>query len=564
MPAGIRSLASGAGALAARAAKRERIDHDDRWRHLDSLWADRAAAARRGLGPREVGAAVDVGDIAVLQDAGDLMVLANPLDLADVALRLAPNGGGYDVVRDRYGFREPLGTPLELTDDDSRAVTLPFAFPFYGQTHTQLFVNSDGNLTFGVADVASTERSVSRLLTGAPRIAPFFADLDPAVGGRVVTAGDAGRFSVTWCGVPAFGATAVATAQVTIFPDGAIEIQVSAQTTIRDAVIGLSPGATEEFAPVDLSGLGPIPGGARAVGERFISTSELNLAAVSRRFIATHADTFDNVTVFTDRNLMSGDSFALELTVANQIQGVGVPIFNVSAQFGSSGRLQSICNMDALGKYPADPLLRFLGANSTVSVLGQEFGHRWLAHARFRQPGAAPSSELLGRDGSHWSFFVDSDGSVMEGNDIEDLGGGAFRTVGAVERYSLLDQYFMGLVDRTEVPPFFFVRDVVNTTRTADSAPRVGVRFDGVRRDVTIDNVVAAMGARQPAAAASPRTLRQAFVYVTSAGRMPTQDDVIKLDRIRIAWEQFVSAATDFRLSVDTRLVIPPLPAPGL
>ncbi len=165
-PAGVRTLMSSALAQAAQDAKRERVGHDDRWRHLDSLWADRAAAARRPLAAREVGAVVDVGDIAVLQDAGELMVMANPLDLTDVALRLAPNGGGgYDVVRDRYGFREPLGTPLALTDDDTRAVTLPFAFPFYGRTHTQLFVNSDGNLTFGAADVASTERSVSRLLT---------------------------------------------------------------------------------------------------------------------------------------------------------------------------------------------------------------------------------------------------------------------------------------------------------------------------------------------------------------------------------------------------------------
>ena len=43
---------------------------------------------------------------------------------------------------------------------------------------------------------------------------------------------------------------------------------------------------------------------------------------------------------------------------------------------------------------------------------------------------------------------MDSDASVMEGNDIEDLGGGSFRTVAAVQRYSLLDQYAMGLVSR--------------------------------------------------------------------------------------------------------------------
>ena len=47
---------------------------------------------------------------------------------------------------------------------------------------------------------------------------------------------------------------------------------------------------------------------------------------------------------------------------------------------------------------------------------------------------------------AHWSFFMDSDASVMEGNDIEDLGGGSFRTVDAVRRYSRLDQYAMGLI----------------------------------------------------------------------------------------------------------------------
>ena len=58
----------------------------------------------------------------------------------------------------------------------------------------------------------------------------------------------------------------------------------------------------------------------------------------------------------------------------------------------------------------------------------------------------------------------------MEGNDIEDLGGGAFRTVGAVSRYSLLDQYAMGLVSPSQVPPFFYVEaptNVVPETRTA-------------------------------------------------------------------------------------------------
>ena len=37
---------------------------------------------------------------------------------------------------------------IALGDDDSRQFTLPFAFPFYGATYRQVFLNSDGNLTF--------------------------------------------------------------------------------------------------------------------------------------------------------------------------------------------------------------------------------------------------------------------------------------------------------------------------------------------------------------------------------------------------------------------------------
>ena len=85
----------------------------------------------------------------------------------------------------------------------------------------------------------------------------------------------------------------------------------------------------------------------------------------------------------------------------------------------------------------------------------------------------------------------------MEGNDIEDLGGGSFRTVAAVQRYSLLDQYAMGLVPETAVPPFFYVESPVNmsASRTRESAPEAGVTFNGTRRDVLIQDIIAINGA---------------------------------------------------------------------
>ena len=84
--------------------------------------------------------------------------------------------------------------------------------------------------------------------------------------------------------------------------------------------------------------------------------------------------------------------------------------------------------MDRISKYRDAPAAKVFGENSALGILAHETGHRWLARLQFRNADRAISDQLLGRQLAHWSFFMDSDGSVMEGNEIEDLGGGAFRT----------------------------------------------------------------------------------------------------------------------------------------
>jgi len=532
--------------------------HSDRGRHLDTLWTHRAALAQRRV---RTASAVDartqdVGDVAVLHDGGDLVIQPNPFDLAGRGLRFAPApAGGYDATPQPHVFRAAEGAALPLGDDDAVEVLLPFEYPFYGVRYTQAFVSSDGNITFVRADGVTGPRSVSRLLSGPPRIATFLADLDPSAGGRVVAAGDPAAFTVTWCGVNGFASQDTATVQVTLRPDGSVEMQFSDATTLRDSVIGLSPGDTVDFSPVDLSAEVSSGGAAQGMGERFASERELDLVAVSRRFLSVHPDEFDSLVVFTDIPLLHG-AFAIESPVRNAIRGLNTPVFDASREHGSAGRLQSIEMMDLLSKWPDDPLRRFRGENSTLSILGQEVGHRWLSFLEFRDHTGQRSDALLGRDRAHWSFFFDSDASVVEGNDIEDLGDGSFRTVGAVERYSLLDQYAMGLVEASEVPPFFYVENPVEVTppRDRDSAPRRGVTFRGTRRDVSIDDVIAVLGRRSPSSADSPRTWRQAFLYVVTSGRPIEPSEVEKVDRIRLAWEQFFSRATDSRMQSITSL----------
>ena len=67
-----------------------------------------------------------------------------------------------------------------LGDDDSALVPLPFPFPFFGASYRQVYINSDGNLTFLAAESASTARLTGRVTGGPPRIAPLFDDLDPS------------------------------------------------------------------------------------------------------------------------------------------------------------------------------------------------------------------------------------------------------------------------------------------------------------------------------------------------------------------------------------------------
>jgi hypothetical protein len=501
-------------------------------------------------------AATRSGDVAILSDDGSLIVAANPFDLGGAALRFDPNGqGGYDVRRTTPGFRAELGRRLGLADDDTSEEALAFSFPFYSVARSSAFVNSDGNLTFGRGDVATDARSLGRVLSGPPRVAPFFADLNPEAGGGVFVNAAPDALTVTWCAVPDFDDTGKVTAQESLLPGGAVEIRIDGSTTLRDAVVALSPGGTDVFAALDLSvASAPAAGGAGALGERFAAESSLDLVAASRRFYSEFADNYDQLVFWADTRVTESGTFAFESTVDNAITGIGQELVAFASAYGSGGQLASLVVMDNLGKYPSDPSQRANGENTTLALVAHESGHRWGATLRFRDGEGVSSDAWLGRQRAHWSFYCDSDASVLEGNDIEDRGGGGFRSVAAVQRYGPFDLYAMGLLAESEVPPAFYVESPSGASQDRESAPQTGVSFTGTRREVSIGDVVAAMGPRDPPASRSTRVHRQAWVYVVSRGRTADPAAIAKLETIRRAFEGFFAAATGGRMSVETRL----------
>jgi hypothetical protein len=94
-------------------------------------------------------------------------------------------------------------------NDDGSSAAVPIGFPinFFGVTHTELFVNNNGNVTFGVSLSAFTPFGL--VGTRQAIIAPFFADVDTrAPGSGVVHFGTpAGRpdiFVVDWVSIGYF------------------------------------------------------------------------------------------------------------------------------------------------------------------------------------------------------------------------------------------------------------------------------------------------------------------------------------------------------------------------
>jgi len=491
----------------------------------------------------------DVGEIAVLEGNSNTLIQPNPFDLAGKKLTFKRTSSGeYTLKVTNAGVSSTQGNPISLQDDDSEEIsfTSGFHFPFYDEDFTSVFINSDGNLTFQVKDDASSNRDTTRVLTGPPRVAPLFLDLDPSSRGEVRVLQTSRKLRITWSGVPEFGSQNNNTFQVTLSRSGKIEI-VFGTIDSQVAVTGISPGKSAGSKAIDFSQTANLAGIKGAVLERFATTFDVDYAGLIDEFHRTHSQDFDFIVIFTDFEY-DHPGFAFFQHIQNQIRGIGLPEFDASSSFGSP-KVQGFLLMGFINNYPNDVNTVFLGENDTLSIMGQENGHRWLAFPRAIIEGKS-STELLGRQLAHWSFFMDSDASVMEGNDIRDNGDGTFTTVAAVEQYSKLDRYIIGLISPSKVKPFFVVRAAGNRGK----APQVGQLITGTRINVNVNDIIAAEGAREPSSADAPKSFKEAFIYLHLPGVTPSSAGIDHVERIRSAWTAFFRKATGKKGTIDATL----------
>ncbi|MXY70336.1 MAG: hypothetical protein F4Y47_17540 [Acidobacteriia bacterium] len=511
-----------------------------------------------------------VGEIAIIEATPEIVSPPNQVDLEGRRILITPRGESFQIESSDATALPPVsaqGVPLDLGDDDAVRIELPFEFTYYGRTYPGAYVHSDGNLTFVAPEASSNYRTYARAAGGPPRIAPLFEDMDPSVAGQIYYAASPDRVLVTWHGIPLWALEGVGnlqTFQLTLGADNSIEFRYG-DIDLPAAIVGIFPGdVTRPSLAVDWSSASADVFDETAIlAEVFTSATTIDEFAAFHQFFRSQDDAYDSVILFNDIGLdASAHTLAHAYTVRNEVTGIGKPVSNSGPYFGSPRRTGSFVNMGPISAYPDNPVepIPYRPDSSLLTVLAHEIGHRFLANAIFKDPETGHfNPTTLGRQLNHWSFYFNTDASVLEGNAIRDNGPEAdprFETLVPSRTYSALDKYLMGFFDPDEVKPSFLVEVPSAMSQDARSrSPEAGVKFNGVRKEVRIEDIIAAHGERRPDTSVSQRHFRFAFVLVVDQGTAPDPDTLRRLERLRRLWRGYFIAHLDDRATIATDLV---------
>lgn len=224
------------------------------------------------------------------------------------------------------------------------------------------------------------------------------------------------------------------------------------------------------------------------------------------------------------------DTQGFYLTVKNDLQGINQAIADNAAAFGSTGKLQGTIDLGNISQLAAAPYGAKL--EETVTTLNHELMHRFGSYVRFKNQDRTLNTSLLGRDNAHWSYLLDSKGSLMYGNGWKDNGNSTFTSTSVMSGYSQLDLYLMGMIPKEQVPPMLLID---NPAIDYTKLPHLGDTITGTARTVTIDDIIAAEGERIPNSTTSQKKFNVGFVLLSKPGENTTAA-AQAIETLRKAW----------------------------
>ncbi len=191
-----------------------------------------------------------------------------------------------------------------------------------------------------------------------------------------------------------------------------------------------------------------------------------------------------------------------------------------------------------------------------ISQIGHEMDHRWAAFAYAKIEG-----KMIPLGDPHWipglqvrvpfPYVRPTEASIMGGGVWQDNHDGTYTQLDdnyyvPATGYSYLDLYLMGLLSPAEVPDFFLLRHL-HYVGTDANGHRI-FKADPVK--VTIQDVIAADGPREPDVMHSQRHFNTGMVIIVQHGQKPSRRLIDETSGIRKQWMKFFSIVTGRRATM--------------
>jgi hypothetical protein len=267
-------------------------------------------------------------------------------------------------------------------------------------------------------------------------------------------------------------------------------------------------------------------------------------------------------------------SFLIDPNYLRSIGSGATPIFNSTKGIGLKAR-------DNRAQWSSDRLLHHTHHCPPFTPRGllHELGHLWLAYANYRDADKKPQ-RLLHKDfpfvtdpgepqqeqaAFHWGRWVDHHNSCMsyDRHEWRRNGDGTYSSIsqwaddglGSYFGYWDLDQYLMGLIPPEMVNEWIILPNPKPKLPPANDLRSSGPYTADVKK-VSVNDVIAHEGARDPDHQKSQRVFRQAFCVITNDAHDDTSfirecRNVVQMHEANFRW------ATSGRGVVDTRLLRP-------
>ncbi|HEU4508632.1 MAG TPA: choice-of-anchor X domain-containing protein [Pyrinomonadaceae bacterium] len=246
------------------------------------------------------------------------------------------------------------------------------------------------------------------------------------------------------------------------------------------------------------------------VDSDFVTGVNSDVTRITKRFYQLFGDDYDFLNIVYISTRFQNRHHRL---VKNQIQGIGVTVFNNTANYGSSGKLSGI------SVFPISSL--FDGADLSYQ---HELGHQWINFLQIPSlesgvphwPISSLASGIMG-----FSLPPNSQGGEYPCLLTSEPGGIRLTPRNGPPVFTDLDLYLMGLLPASQVGDHIVFTDQ-NLARTL---PCNNQLFTGEVTRIRITDIVDALGPRVPDSTNAPKNFKVATILV-SKNRLLSEDEM--------------------------------------